>query len=331
MGTSSRLLALLSLLQTPRSWSGGELADRLEVSRRTVRRDVDRLRDLGYPVEGTTGVAGGYRLGPGTTMPPLLLDDEEAVAIVVGLRAAASHAVSGVDEASARALVKLEQVLPARLRSRFEGLRSATSRLDWSGPSVDPAVLTVAARAIAAHERLRFTYRSLGGDDTRRSVQPNGLVVAGRRWYLVAWDEDRNDWRVFRVDRMEDPWATGRPASPRDLPGGLSAAAYVRERQLQQAPTYRLVATLHAPLDHVAPRAGDALSGIEPLDGDRCRITIEGDTIEWLAIRLILLDCDFEVREPPELKDYLESLTARLRRAGSAARLNGREGPTHGA
>ena len=317
MSTSSRLLALLSLLQTPRTWSGGELADRLEVSRRTVRRDVDRLRDLGYPVEGTLGVDGGYRLGAGTEMPPLLLDDDEAVAVVVGLRAAAGHAVAGLDEASARALAKLEQVLPPRLRSRFEGLRAATTRLDWSGPTVDPAVLTEIARSISARERLRFTYRSAAGASGRRSVEPNGLVVAGRRWYLVAWDEDRDDWRIFRVDRIDDPWATGRPAIARELPEGVDAATYVRERQLGQAPTYRMVATLHAPYEEVAPRAGDLASGLEPIDAGRCRLTIEGDTLGWLTIRLILLECDFDIHEPPELVDYARMLAGRLGQIGA--------------
>jgi predicted DNA-binding transcriptional regulator YafY len=328
MSTSSRLLALLSLLQTPRTWSGHELADRLEVSRRTVRRDVDRLRGLGYPVEGTLGADGGYRLGAGSEIPPLLLDDDEAVAIVIGLRTAAIQAVAGIDEASARALVKLEQVLPARLRTRFEGLRAATSPIDWSrAPSVDPAVLTVVARAISGREQLRFTYRTANGASGRRSVEPRALVVLGRRWYLVAWDQDREDWRIFRADRIEDPWSTGRPLPQRELPGGLDAAAYVRERQLSQAPTYRMVATLHAPFEHVGPRAGDAISDIEPIDAGRCRITSQGDTLEWLAIRLILLDCDFEIHEPRELVEYLGRLAERLGRRGSQIGRSKRERP----
>ncbi len=317
MSTASRLLALLTLLQIPRTWSGGELAERLEVSRRTVRRDVDRLRDLGYPVKGTLGVDGGYRLGAGTEMPPLLLDDDEAVAVVVGLRAAAGHAVDGLDEASARALAKLEQVLPTRLRGRFEGIRAATTRFDWSGPTVDAAVLPVIARSISAGERLRFTHRSASGVTGRRSVEPKGLVVVGRRWYLVAWDEDRDDWRTFRVDRIDDPWATGRPFTARDLPDGLDAATYVHRQQLGQAPTYRLVATLHDPYEHVTPRAGDLAPAIERIDAQYCRITIEGDTLAWLALRLILLDCDFEIHEPPELVDHMRMLAERLGRIGA--------------
>jgi predicted DNA-binding transcriptional regulator YafY len=312
MSTSARLLTLLALLQTPRSWSGSELAERLEVSRRTVRRDVDRLRDLGYPVEGTLGPDGGYRLRAGTTLPPLLLDDDEAVAIALGLRTAASHAVAGVDEASARALAKLEQVLPPKLRARFETIRDATARMDWTEPTVDPELLTTITRAISTGQRLRFGYRAVASAVGRRSVEPRGLVDEGRRWYLVAWDEDRGDWRIFRVDRIDDPWATGHSIPPRDLPGGVDPATYVRERQLSMAPTYRMVATLHAPADRVAARAGDAISTIEPIDARRCRITIDGDTLAFLATRLILFECAVDVHEPPELIDYLRAVVRRL-------------------
>lgn len=315
MSTSSRLLALLSLLQTPRTWSGSELAARLQVSRRTVRRDVDRLRDLGYPVEGTLGADGGYRLGAGSEVPPLLLDDDEAVAIVIALRSVASQAVAGIDEASAAALAKLEHVLPARLRARFEGLRAATWPLDWSGgASVDPAILTIAAGAISGRAQLRFTYRTPGGASRRRSVEPYGLVVLRRRWYLVAWDQDREDWRIFRADRMTDAWSTGRPLPARELPGGSDPATYVREHQLTLAPTYRMVATLHAPLERVAPAAAD-VADLEPIDDGRTRITIDGDTLEWLAFRLILLDCDFEIHEPPDLEAYVGRLARRLDRS----------------
>lgn len=322
MSTSSRLLQLLALLQVPRSWSGSELAERLEVSRRTVRRDIDRLRDLGYAVEGRLGAEGGYQLGPSSAIPPLLLDDDEAVAIVIGLRTAAGHAVAGIDEAATRALAKLEQVLPPRLRSRFEALRGATGRFDWASPSVDPGVLTVLARTISTRERLRFTYRASDGTEARRTVEPNGLVVAGRRWYLVAWDEDRRDWRTFRVDRMADPWPTGRPLPRRELPGGVDAATFVRDQQLSLAPTYTMVALLHAPLEHVAARAGDD-GVVEAIDADRARITIEGDTLGWLAFRLIQLECDFEILEPPELRAYLRGLAQRLARPKSLSRARG--------
>ena len=317
MSTSSRLLALLSLLQTPRAWSGSEIADRLEVSRRTVRRDVDRLRDLGYPVEGTVGVDGGYRLAAGAEMPPLLLDDDEAVATAIGLRTAATNAVTGIDEASVRALAKLEQVMPPRLRSRFAGMVAATGSLDWGEPGVDPAILTTIARAIGSGERLRFRYRAADEEESRRDVEPNGLVVVGRRWYLVAWDVDRDDWRTFRVDRIEDPWTTRSRDARHELPDGLDPAEFVERQTLAQAPTYEMVATIEAPAAHVARRMGEAALEIEPVGEDRCRITGAADTLPWLAFRLLQLDADFEVHEPPELREYLERLGERLQRAGA--------------
>ena len=203
--TSSRLLKLLSLLQARGDWPGAELADRLEVSRRTIRRDVERLRNLGYPVESLSGPAGGYRLRAGTAMPPLLLDEEEAIAIAVGLRTAAQASVAGIEEASVRALVKLEQVLPAHLRRRVSALGGATATLPGSGPTVDPQDLTTIASACRDRERLRFAYRSRDGADSRRLVEPQSIVNFGRRWYLVAWDRDREDWRTFRVDRLRSP------------------------------------------------------------------------------------------------------------------------------
>ncbi|CAM5685369.1 Bifunctional ligase/repressor BirA [Streptomyces glaucescens] len=227
--TPARLLQLLSLLQTPREWPGGELADRLNVSRRTVRRDIDRLRELGYPVQATKGSDGGYRLVAGKAMPPLVLDDEEAVAIAVGLRAGAGHAVEGVEEASVRALAKLEQVLPSRLRHRVATLQAATTPLtSGDGPTIAPETLTVMASTMAGHERLRFSYRAKDGTESRRLTEPYRLVSTGRRWYLVAYDLDRADWRTFRVDRISDPFATGARFAPRELPdgerGGVSAA-----------------------------------------------------------------------------------------------------------
>ena len=330
MSTSSRLLSLLSLLQMPRTWSGSDLAARLEVSRRTVRRDIDRLRDLGYPVEGTLGAEGGYRLGSGTAVPPLLLDDDEAVAVVIGLRTAAGQAVAGMDEASVRALAKLEQVLPARLRARFAGLGASTSAFPSDGPTIDPSVLTTLSRAVSAHERLRFTYRGPGGTGTRRSVEPAGLVVQGRRWYLVAWDEDRSDWRTFRVDRLDDPWTTGRPFVPRALPGDASPAAWVRDQERAAAPTYRLVATVHASREEIGARVAGPGAVLEPLDGRRCRLSIEGDTLPWLAFRLLALDVDFEVHEPRELTSYLRTVLHRVQRATTPDRRVGDSDPSPG-
>src|SRR5262245_51650675 len=203
--TSSRLLTLLSLLQERRDWPGGELAERLEVSGRTIRRDVERLRELGYPVESLTGPAGGYRLRAGTAMPPLLLDDDEAIAIAVGLLTAARSSVTGIEENAVRALVKLEQVLPAHLRRRVAALGSATIAPSFAGPTVAPQHLTLIAAACRDHECVRFAYRRRDGTGSRRDVEPHTLVNLGRRWYLVGWDRGREDWRTFRLDRLSGP------------------------------------------------------------------------------------------------------------------------------
>jgi predicted DNA-binding transcriptional regulator YafY len=227
--TSSRLLSLLSLLQGRRDWPGSELADRLQVSPRTVRRDIERLRGLGYPVESMTGPAGGYQLRAGTAMPPLLLDDDEAIAIAVGLRTAAGGSVAGIEETAVRALVKLEQVLPSHLRRRVQALGQATQTLQvYGGPQVDPQCLTILAGAVRDRERVRFAYTARDQAGTRREVEPHSLVNAGRRWYLVAWDCGREDWRTFRVDRIERPASTGVRFSPRTLPA-KDAAAYVSQ------------------------------------------------------------------------------------------------------
>src|SRR6476619_2562447 len=216
--TSGRLLKLLSLLQTRRDWTGDELARRLEVSGRTIRRDIERLRELGYPVDALTGPSGGYRLHAGTAMPPLLLDDDEAVAIAVGLRTAARASVTGIEETSIRALVKLEQVLPSHLRRRVNALGAVTTTLSYEGgPTADPQVLTLLAAACRDRERLRFGYQAREGERSRREAEPHSLVNVGRRWYLVAWDCGRKDWRTFRVDRLTRPHASGR-FQPRELP-----------------------------------------------------------------------------------------------------------------
>ncbi|WBB68605.1 YafY family protein [Micromonospora sp. WMMD812] len=308
---SSRLLSLLSLLQTPREWPGSELAARLRVSLRTVRRDVERLRDLGYPVEATMGTLGGYRLVAGKAMPPLLLDDEEAVAIAVGLRTAARHAVAGIEEASVRALAKVEQVLPSRLRQRIGALGAATvPLLAWEQPTVDPEQLTTLAAAVTNREQLRFAYRRHGGDERERLVEPQNLVSAGRRWYLVGYDNDRDDWRIYRVDRIVGQRPTGRRTPPRALPAP-DAAAYVTDRLRDLAPVYRAVATLHAPIERLAGRLGDAPDDLEPIDAQSCRLRSHSDTLEWLAWRLLTLGCPFEVHEPPELVAYLHGIGAR--------------------
>jgi predicted DNA-binding transcriptional regulator YafY len=313
--TPARLLSLLSLLQTPRQWPGSELAERLGVSLRTVRRDVDRLRDLGYPVEAAMGVLGGYRLVAGTAMPPLLLDDEEAVAIAVGLRTAAGQAVAGIEEASVRALAKLEQVLPSRLRHRVGALGAATVPTPaGEGARIDPAHLTVLAAAVANRERVRMRYATADGKEGPRHVEPHRLVTAGRRWYLVAHDLDRDDWRIFRVDRIGEPYATGARAPRRDLPAP-DAAAYVTDKLYSGVPVYRAVATLHAPMAALAGRIGDGLGDLEPVDEHTCRLRSHTDTLPYLAFRLVQLDCEFEVHEPPELREHLLAIGTRATRA----------------
>ncbi|MGW3106035.1 helix-turn-helix transcriptional regulator [Streptomyces sp. NPDC001100] len=314
--TPARLLQLLSLLQTPREWPGGELADRLGVSRRTVRRDIDRLRELGYPVQATLGADGGYRLVAGKAMPPLVLDDEEAVAIAVGLRAGAGHAVEGVDEASVRALAKLEQVLPSRLRHRVATLQAATTPLtSGDGASIAPETLTVMASTVAGRERLRFAYRAKDGTESRRVTEPYRLVSTGRRWYLVAYDLDREDWRTFRVDRVSEPFATGARFTPRELPTG-SAAEYLRQSMYRQQASYEYSVTFAAPADVVAARVPAWMGTPEPLDEHSCRLrATTGDEVRWLAVRLALLEFGFTVQEPEELVRCVRELGERLSRA----------------
>ncbi|MDG5801913.1 WYL domain-containing protein [Streptomyces ossamyceticus] len=314
--TPARLLQLLSLLQTPREWPGGELADRLGVSRRTVRRDVDRLRELGYPVQASMGADGGYRLVAGKAMPPLVLDDEEAVAIAVGLRAGAGHAVEGVDEASVRALAKLEQVLPSRLRHRVSTLQAATTPLtSGDGATVTPETLTVIASAVAGNERLRFAYRAGDGADSRRHCEPYRLVSTGRRWYLVAYDLDRADWRTFRVDRVQEPFATGARFAPREMPTG-NAAEYLKQSMQRRQETYTFEVTFAAPREVVAARLPAWFGAPEPVDEHSCRVRgSTGDAVEWFAVRLAVLGYEFTVHEPPELVEHVRELGARLTRA----------------
>jgi predicted DNA-binding transcriptional regulator YafY len=317
--TSSRLLELLALLQARRDWSGSELADRLEVSRRTIRRDVERLRELGYPVESLTGPTGGYRLRAGTAMPPLLLDDDEAIAIAVGLRTAARASVTGIEETALRALVKLEQVLPAHLRRRVRALGSATVALPVEGPTVDPEHLAVIAAACRDSERLRFAYRSREGVDSSREVEPYSLVNSGRRWYLVAWDCNREDWRTFRLDRLSRPSSGGARFRPRPLPTP-DPAAFVEQRLAGVPHRYEARVTLLAPADQIAGRVPAHWGTIEEKDARSCEFRTGDDDLGWLALRIAMLGVDFEVHEPPELAEHLRSLAGRLRRAAGRAR-----------
>jgi predicted DNA-binding transcriptional regulator YafY len=313
--TSSRLLELLSLLQARREWSGPQLADRLEVGARTVRRDMERLRRLGYPVSATPGVAGGYRLGAGASLPPLLLDEEEAVAVAVGLRTAASVGVAGIEETAVRALGKLEQVLPKRLRRRVNALGAATVPYPVTGPSVDPETLAVIASACRDEERLRFAYRTHDGTASRRLVEPHRLVHTGRRWYLVAWDADRGDWRTFRVDRIERV-APDRRFVPREPPAE-DIAAYVARAVSSARDRYQARVVLHAPLERVAGRVPHTVGTLEPIDARSCLLRTGSDWLGGLAVYIAEIGVDFEVLDPPELVERVKELAGRFARAAA--------------
>jgi predicted DNA-binding transcriptional regulator YafY len=316
--TSARLLSLLSLLQGRRDWSGAELADRLEVGPRTVRRNVDRLRRLGYPVHATPGVGGGYRLGSGATLPPLLLDEEEAVAVAVGLRTTASVGVTGIEETSVRALAKLEPLLPARLRRRVNAVGSATVTHPGSGPTVDAELLAEIAVACRDHERLRFGYRSHDGDASRRIVEPHWLVHAGRRWYLVAWDVDRADWRTFRLDRIRPRPMSDHRFTPRSPPAD-DIAGYVARGISSSRERHHATVILHAPRSLVAGRVPNAVGTLEAVDERTCRLRVSAGWIGGLAVYIAEIGVDFEVIEPPELIEQVRRLADRFKRAAQAS------------
>ncbi|WP_329122304.1 helix-turn-helix transcriptional regulator [Streptomyces sp. NBC_01353] len=313
--TSARLLRLLSLLQAHREWSGADLAERLGVTPRTVRRDVDRLRELGYPVNASPGTGGGYQLGAGAELPPLLLDDDEAVAVAVGLRTAAGQGIEGIGETSVRALAKLEQVLPGRLQRRVSTLNAFTvPMLRTPQAQVDPAVLTELANACRDSERLRFEYRDHGGTATRRTVEPHRLVCTERRWYLVAWDLDRADWRTFRADRIEPKPPHGPRFPPREPPAA-DLAAYVSEGVSTAAYAAGATIRLHVPLAEAVQVVGP-MDGVLEADGDSSSLLRTGaGTLEYLVIHLMMLGLEFEVVEPRELDDWIRSVRDRLSRA----------------
>ena len=316
--TSGRLLHLLTLLQARRDWPGGELAERLEVTTRTIRRDVERLRDLGYPVESLSGPAGGYRLTAGTAMPPLLLDDDEAIAIAVGLTTAAQGSVTGIEETSVRALVKLEQVLPARLRRRVRALLGATTTiLPSGGDTVDPELLSTLAAACRDRERLRFDYRRGDGQESRREAEPHALVNRGRRWYLVAWDRARDDWRTFRLDRLRRPRATGTRFETRPIPHG-DAGVYVAEGYAAAMRRYEAEVTLHAPAEEMHEPARRLWGSVEAIDEETCLFRSGDFDLDWLALRIAMLGVDFEVHEPAELAARMGVLAERLARGSRA-------------
>ncbi len=320
--TSSRTLRLLSMLQSRRYWSGSDLAERLGVSPRTLRRDVNRLRELGYPVESARGVDGGYELAPGVALPPLVLDDEEAVALVVGLHAASQSSVSGIAESSVRVLTKVVQVLPARLRRQADALRAMTVPAPWddADPALDPRLLTTIAQACRDEERLEFAYTRRDGEHSDRHVEPDRLVLLGRRWYLVAYDLDRDDWRSFRVDRVRAPHPTHARFRRRDLPAD-DAAAFVRAGIAGQDGGHDIEAIVDAPADVVLKRMG-RWATVEPIDDVRCRVRMITDSLDWPAFAFGSLGAEFTVLTPPELVRHLREWGQRFRQAGTRSRMS---------
>jgi predicted DNA-binding transcriptional regulator YafY len=319
--TSARMLRLLSLLQTHRFWAGGELSGRLGVSPRTLRRDVDRLRELGYPVQAQRGAEGGYQLAAGAALPPLVLDDEEAVAIAVGLQAAAQGAVEGIAESSVRALAKLVQVMPARLRRRTEALRAMTVPAGWDPgarqPAVDPDVLSGLALACRDSERIRFGYTAADGQRSDRHAEPHRLVSLGRRWYLVGYDLDRQDWRSYRADRVDGPRGTGARFAARALPAA-DAAAFVRAGISTVRAVYTAEALVDAPADAVRERIGQ-WSVVRDAGDGRCRVTMTTDSLSWAVIGLGAVGADFRVLSPPGLADLVGDWGRRFTRAAEAS------------
>ena len=311
--TSARLLQLLSLFQGRRYWSGSDLASRLEVTSRTLRRDVDKLRTLGYPIHSTSGAEGGYQLGAGSTMPPLLLDDEEAVAVALGLRFAAGGSIEGVEEASVRALTKIEQILPSRLARRLAALQAVIVMPGRNESTVAARTLSVIAAACRDLESLRFRYRDHGGTVSARSVDPHRLVNTGRRWYLVAWDADRKDWRTFRVDRIQEKVTTGLRFAPRDPPA-KDLAAYV-SKGAWLAPRCRARIKLLVAAEVVTAQLPPGIGLIEPIDDHSCIFDIGASSFERLALHLVFLGVDFELTEPPELVAQINKLADRYRKA----------------
>jgi predicted DNA-binding transcriptional regulator YafY len=311
--TSARLLRLLSLFQGRRYWSGADLASRLEVTSRTLRRDVDKLRTLGYPIHSTTGAEGGYQLGAGAEMPPLLLDDEEAVAVAMGLRWAATGSIAGVEEASMRALLKIEQILPPRLGRRVAALQSVV--LTSSGPSAaaDARTLSTIAGACREHETLRFRYLDKNGVASARSVEPHRLVNTWRRWYLVAWDSGRKDWRTFRVDRMDGCAAAASVRFVPREPPARDLAAYVTQSGINARCRAKL--KLFAPAAVIAERMPPSMGLLEPIDERSCFYETGSSSYESLALHVALVGADFEIIEPVELIEQVRRLAERYRRA----------------
>jgi predicted DNA-binding transcriptional regulator YafY len=344
--TSSRTLRLLSLLQNHRFWPGAELAERLGTSPRTLRRDIDRLRELGYPVRASRGVDGGYQLEAGAALPPLLVDDDEAIAIAVALQTTAAGAQAGdpsrgpepgagngIAEASVRALAKISQVMPAGLRRHVEALTAVTvsgTRGGGGAPALDPGILSVIALACRDTERVRFGYTAAGGPGTDRYVEPYRLVPLGGRWYLVGYDLTRQDWRIFRLDRVSGPpRVTGERFRTRELPAP-DAAAFVRMRIGRAFAVYDVEVLINAPADRIRATIGrwasveenhgdPGAAGSPDASGPWCRVRMTAESLDWPVFALGVAGADFEVVSPPELRGAIGEWAARFARATGAA------------
>jgi predicted DNA-binding transcriptional regulator YafY len=303
------MLELLSLLQTHRYWPGAELAARLEVSERTVRRDVDRIRDLGYPVDAVRGVAGGYQLRAGSSLPPLLLTDEEAVAIAVGLRTAASGAVQGMEETAVQSLTKVLALMPPRLRRQMDALTDQTVPAPMRGPTIDATTLTTLAQGCRDHEIVEFGYTARESTPEQRQVEPHRLVSLGQRWYLVAWDRRRDDWRSFRVDRMSDVSLTGRPFSGHELPAA-DALEFVQSGIKQIPRRYDVRVLVRAPLAQVSAIVGRWAEVAEVPGGTL--MAMPTDDLFWPLAVLATIDADFTVEGPDELREQVAHVGRRF-------------------
>jgi predicted DNA-binding transcriptional regulator YafY len=310
--TSTRLLRLLSLLQSRRHWSGRDLSERLEIDQRTVRRDVDRLRELGYPVQAFSGHGGGYQLGAGSSMPPVLLSDDEAVAVAVALRAAAGS-VARMEETSIGLLAKLDQVLPARLRKRASALHSVTITLPGSDSAPAVEVLTRIAAACRDSLKLKLSYQDRAGKPTMRNLEPMRLAHTGRRWYLVAWDLDREDWRTFRVDRVQQVAGVGAQFVPRKFPGDI--VAYVQQSIRYSAYTHRVRVRLKGTVEVLQKQVSPWCGKLDRLDDGHCSLEMSADSLEMLITLMVMTGMEFEMLDAHELKPEMRKVVERLAKA----------------
>lgn len=310
--TTERVLRLLGLFETRSVWTGPELTELLGVTTRTLRRDVERLRELGYPIAATPGVGGGYRLGSGGRMPPLLLEEDEVVAVTVALRVGA-QGISAIGEPAIRALTKLDQVMPPRLRGEVAALADATALLPGASDDVDTAVLVVLAHTIRDRVRARFGYTGRSGEVSERDVEPYRLVATGRRWYLLAWDGRREDWRTFRLDRMAGVRASTFRFTPREAP---DAVEHVRRAVTRAGHAHTATVRLTADIEAVRRRVPAAYGVATEVRPGLTDLESSSDDLADLARHLVMtafdLDASMEVLDPPELAEAIDAFTGRV-------------------